>query len=318
VSRGTELERVALLAARLGAPGAAGIATGIGDDAAVLDPVPASLVWTIDAQVDGTHFRLDWLGWEDVGWRSFMAAASDLAAMGATPIAALSALVLSDAVDDEALDRLARGQADAARAVGSPVVGGNLARGTETSVTTTLLGQTDRPVLRGGARAGDGVYIAGAVGMAAAGLAALLAGSNSVRNASIEACIAAWRRPRALIEPGLAIRGVASAAVDVSDGLARDAMRVAEASSVVIVLDENTLRRRSAGALETAATLLGRDALDLALHGGEDYALLVTSPTPIEGFDRIGIVEGGAPGLVLARSDRTRVAVDPQGFDHFG
>ncbi|MDF2695048.1 MAG: Thiamine-monophosphate kinase [Labilithrix sp.] len=317
MSRSTELERVALLAARFAAPGAPGVATGIGDDAAVLDPVAASLVWTIDAQVDGTHFRLDWLTWEDVGWRSFMAAASDLAAMGATPLAALSALALADGVDDDALDALARGQADAARAVGAPIVGGNLARGSETSVTTTLLGHTDRAVLRSGARAGDGIYLAGAVGMAAAGLVALESGAGNVVNANVEACVGAWRRPRALVQRGLALRGVAGAAVDVSDGLGLDAMRIAEASSVQLVLDESALRLQGGAELAAAAVLLGRDVLDLVLHGGEDYALLATSVVPLEGFVRIGTIEAAAPGVVLVRADGTRSAVDPKGFDHF-
>ncbi len=140
---------------------------GIGDDAAVLDP--GGLVWTVDVQVDGTHFRPEWASWEDIGWRSFMAAASDLAAMGAEPIAALSSLVLAPAIDDQALDAIARGQAAASLAAGAPVVGGNLARGTETSITTTLLGRAAQPVLRSGAQPGDGVYLAGPVGLAAAG-----------------------------------------------------------------------------------------------------------------------------------------------------
>jgi len=332
VSRGTELARIALLAKRFGGAhglkGDARIDVGIGDDAAVLEPAAAPLVWTIDAQVEGTHFRLDWLGWEDVGWRSFMAAASDLAAMGAVPLAALSALALADEVDDAALDALARGQADAASTVSAPIVGGNLARGKETSVTTTLLGYADRPILRSSARVGDGLYLAGAVGMAAAGLLALERGVASAADPSIAACIQAWRRPRALIDRGLAMRGIASAALDISDGLSRDASHIAEASGVTLVVEEALLRARAAGTLTSAASLLGLDVLDLVLRGsGEDYALLVTSPSPIEGFDRIGVVESAASGsgsdtasggLTLVRVDGTRAPVDPKGFDHFG
>ncbi|MBX3211366.1 MAG: thiamine-phosphate kinase [Labilithrix sp.] len=316
---GTEAARVALLARRLGVPGASGIGVGIGDDAAVLDPVDASLVWTIDAQVDGTHFRLDWLGWEDVGWRSFMAAASDLAAMGATPVAALSALALSDAVDDDALDALARGQADAAREVAAPVVGGNLARGRETSITTTLLGRAERPVLRRGARAGDGVYLAGAVGMAGLGLLALQRGEH-LDDPNVAACVEAWRRPRALVDLGLAMGALVSAAVDVSDGLARDAAHLAEASAVTLVFDEALLTERASGALLLpAAALLGRDLLDVVVYGGgEDYALLATSASPLAGFDRVGVVEPGPAGVALLRADGARSAVDPRGFDHFG
>jgi thiamine-monophosphate kinase len=313
-----ELERVALLSRVFGGQPAPGVAVGIGDDAAVLPLAgPGVLVWTIDAQVEGTHFRRDWLAWGDVGWRSFMAAASDLAAMGAAPVSALSALALSPSVDDAALEALARGQADAARVVGAPVIGGNLARASEASITTTLLGRAARPVLRSGARAGDGLYLAGAVGMAAAGLAALDSGAGP-GDADVSACIEAWRRPRARIDDGLAMASIATAAVDVSDGLARDAQHVAEASGVTLILEEVALCARAAGALEAAAGLLGRDVLDLVLAGGEDYALLVASPTPIAGFDRVGAVEAGAPEVVLLAHDGTRRSAGDRGFDHFG
>lgn len=325
MSHSSELERVRILAsvfgpnASGGASGIApGIATGIGDDAAVLERIAEPLVWTIDAQVEGTHFRLDWLTWADVGWRSFMAAASDLAAMGALPLGALSALVLADAVDDAALTALAEGQAAAARTIGTSVVGGNLARGRETSVTTTLLGSAPRAVLRSGAREGDGVFLAGAVGMAAAGLAVLERGLGGSVDLAPAACVDAWRRPNALVERGRAVREQVSAAVDVSDGLTRDVAHVAEASSVTIVLDERALRERLPPTLVRTAALLKRDALELALGGGEDYALCVTSALPrLDGFDRIGRVERGAAAVVLERVDGARAPITPRGFDHF-
>lgn len=321
MSHSSELQRIALLAARFGQP-ARGV--GIGDDAAVLEPVGSErLVWTIDAQVEGTHFRRDWASWEDVGWRSFMAAASDLAAMGASPLGALSALTLSDDVDDEALFALAEGQASAARAIGTTVVGGNLARGKETSVTTTFLGRVDRPILRRGAQPGDGVFIAGALGMAAAGLAALERSLAAVAvvvpgeaDPSIAACVDAWRRPRALIELGQVMCGTATAAVDISDGLARDARHLAEASGVRLVFDEAALRAHVSSALRSAAATLGRDAIDLVLHGGEDYALLATSASPPPGFVRVGSVEAGEAVVLLAKGEG-RVEVPPLGFDHF-
>jgi thiamine-monophosphate kinase len=315
--RKTELERIALLSARFAGSGAAAVRTGIGDDAAVLEPVAEPLVWTVDAQVEGTHFRLDWLSWRDVGWRSFMAAASDIASMGATPIAALCSLVLAGSVDDRSLDALAEGQADAARVVGAPVVGGNLARGSETSVTTTLLGRARSPVLRAGARVGDLLLLAGSVGMAAAGLALLVQGDGSVQDAHASACVEAWRRPRALLDLGAAMRGSASAAIDVSDGLARDAWHMAEAGSVSLVLDEPALRDTAPEALKAVAARLGRDELDLMLGGGEDYALLVASPSPIEGFVRVGSVEAGPASVRLRRASGATDVLDRSGFDHF-
>ena len=311
----SERSRIALLLARLGRD-APGVRVGIGDDAAVLDP--GGLVWTIDVQVEGTHFRPEWVSWEDIGWRSFMAAASDLAAMGAEPVAALSSLVLAPALDDARLDAIARGQAAASLAVGAPVVGGNLARGSETSITTTLLGRAARPVLRSGAQPCDGVYLAGPVGLAAAGLA-LLMSSAHVQNAQVAACLTAWRRPVARLAEG---RGLglarAHAAIDISDGLAHDAEQLAEASGVAIVLDAAAILAHAGPDLETAARLLARDALDLALNGGEDYALLATSAVPLVGFTKVGTVETkrGGVSLLLLKNDRREILI-PRGFDHF-
>jgi thiamine-monophosphate kinase len=285
----SERERIALLSTLF----ASNVPVGIGDDAAVLE---GGLVWTVDAQVDGTHFDRAWLSWSDVGWRSFMAAASDLAAMNAAPIGALSALVLDPTVDDAALEALARGQADAARTVGAPIVGGNLARGRETSITTTLLGRASRPALRSGAHLGDGVWLAGFVGRAATGLAALRDGALADPR-----CIDAWRRPRALV--GLSLDD-ASAAIDVSDGLALDASHIAEASGVQLVLDEASLR-----AIDPAITL------EAMLHGGEDYALVATSSRNLPGFVRIGAVEEGH-GVAL-RTAAGVIPIPPRGFDHF-
>src|SRR3974390_363692 len=110
-----ERQRIAMLE-RLLSSAAPGVAVGIGDDAAVLDVAGGQgrLVWTIDEQVEGVHFRRARLSWHDGGWRSYMAAASDVAAMGALPWCALCAMVLPDDLDDEALEQIARGQRDAA------------------------------------------------------------------------------------------------------------------------------------------------------------------------------------------------------------
>ncbi|MBI4952641.1 MAG: thiamine-phosphate kinase, partial [Myxococcales bacterium] len=165
-----EESRVARLARTFGrAP--RGVLCGIGDDAAVLAPGRERLVWTVDVQVEGVHFERSWLGLDALGYRAVMAAASDLAAMGARPRAVVAGLVLPPGFSDAALGALARGQARACRELGTAVVGGNLARGGELSVTTSVLGHAARPLLRSGARPGDGVWVAGATGLAGAGLA---------------------------------------------------------------------------------------------------------------------------------------------------
>jgi thiamine-monophosphate kinase len=308
-----EVGRIALLARLLGRrPGAEGVEVGIGDDAAVLAwGGEGKLVWTIDEQVEGAHFRRELLSWRDVGWRSFMAAVSDVAAMGARPWCALSAMVLPDDVDDAALEAIGRGQAEASEETRTPVVGGNLARGPALSIATTVLGRSARPVLRGGARAGDGLWLAGPVGLAAAGFRALGAGRGD--DARLALAVAAWRTPRARTAEGLAMGAVAHAAIDVSDGLARDAGHLAEAGGVRLVFDQGALAGDEA--LGAAAAALGADPVDLALHGGEDYALLAASPAAIEGFRRVGEVTPGR-SVALRGADGDR-EIEPRGYDHF-
>jgi thiamine-monophosphate kinase len=328
--RSRELARVAALRARFADVNASakGIRVAIGDDAAVLEAFGAgagALVWTVDAQVEGTHFRTGWASWEDIGWRSFMAAASDLAAMSAQPVAALSALVLANSVDDEALDGLTRGQAAAGAALGAPVVGGNLARGTETSITTTVLGRAATPVLRSGARPGDGLWLAGPVGLAGVGLAILersMQTAHIVEHPDAAACLQAWRRPIARIEQGRALAGVAHAAIDISDGLAQDAWQLATAGDVRIVIDVAAVLAAGGEALSAGAQLVESVAEELALHGGEDYALLAASADALPGFVRIGSIESAADqaydgARVVLRTAGAIAPVDPRGFDHF-
>ena len=306
-----ELQRIAMISRALGAA-CPGVRTGIGDDAAVLDSPGGAIVWTIDEQVEGVHFRRAWVSWRDVGWRSFMAAASDVAAMGAAPWCALASLVLPDDVDDAALAEIVRGQREAAEAARAPVVGGNLSRGGELSIATTLLGTCDQAIERRGARPGDGLWLAGRVGLAAAGLRALQRGD--ALDGPLSSAVAAWRTPVALFVEGRAMAPTAHAAIDVSDGLARDCGHVADASGVCLVLDEAALLADDA--LLGAAAALGASPLDLALHGGEDYALVLAGDAPVEGFRRIGDVRPGQ-GLVLRGPGGER-PIEPAGFDHWG
>jgi len=300
--------------ARVLGVGATGVELGIGDDAAVLTPPAGRLVWTIDEQVEGVHFEREALAWDDLGWRSFVAAASDVAAMGATPWCALAALVLPDDVDDVALEAIAAGQRDAAAIVGAPIVGGNLSRGPALSLATTVLGSCERAVARSGARAGDGLWMAGRVGLAAAGWLALQRGRGD--EAALGEAVEAWRRPYPLVAQGQAMGAVAHAAVDVSDGLARDVGHLAEASGVRVVLDEAALLADAA--LVSTGTALGTSPLELALYGGEDYALVAASAEPIHGFRRIGTVREGSGVALGAHGSGSERAIEPRGFDHFG
>jgi thiamine-monophosphate kinase len=312
-----EGEAIALLAERLGAPKSAGVRLGIGDDAALLEPVRGTLVWTVDSCLEGSHFERNLLELGDVAWKALHAATSDLAAMGARPLGALSALELPPRFSKKELDAFAKGQAEAARLLACPVIGGNIARGGRLGVTTTVLGVSKKPLRRDGARPGDEVWLVGDVGLAAAGLS-LVRSKLKPKGPDAQRAIGAWRRPRALVREGLSLAGRASAAIDVSDGLGGDVRHLAEASSVRIVVEERALKRALPRALGAVAPLVGRSELSLALEGGEDYALVATglrSKRP-RGARRIGRVMKGR-GAVLERTDGKTVAL-AHGYDHLG
>jgi thiamine-monophosphate kinase len=327
----SERQLVSFLAERFGWA-APDVQLGIGDDAAVLTPSLEPLVLSVDASVEGVHFDPEYLSYEDVGYRAFQAAMSDLAAMGAEPVAALSALVLPRHLSRQALDQLTAGQAEASRETRCPVVGGNVSRGRELSITTTVVGRAARPLQRRGARPGEQLWLIGEIGMAAAGLAhlrlqrarrarawAAAPSSAPARQRASEAalapCIDAWRRPRARLGQGLELVGRASAAIDISDGLAADAQHLARASGVRLVIHRERLRAALPAALLVAQAQLRRSALRLALEGGEDYALLATGPSPLRPASAlvIGHIEPGR-GAFLDEGDR--LSALRGGFDH--
>jgi thiamine-monophosphate kinase len=180
-------------------------------------------------------------------------------------------------------------------------VGGNVTRGPSFRFTTTFLGQANHPVLRSTARPGDEVWLIGHVGLAGCGLAWLSRGRlprGSKERRAIDRCIKAWREPKARLREGVGLDGRRCAAIDVSDGLAADCRTLAAESGVKIVLEEAALRAALHPALLAAASAFGRDALDFALRGGEDYALLVAGASRHRprGSRSIGCVVRGSGG----------------------
>lgn len=252
-----ELEAIERIAAHL--PAAPPGQTWIGDDAAVLPAPNGSLLFAVDTVVAGVHADLSLVGLDDLGWKALAVNVSDLAAMGGRPLHAVVAVAGSPALD---LDRLYEGLAQAASEYQCPVVGGDLSNAGELVVSVAVLGTTDGhpPVLRTGARPGHGVFVSGPLGASAAGLRALRAGADRPVGA-----IDAHRRPVARLGEGRAVRdGGGSAMIDVSDGLAIDLGRLADASSVGVALDRVPLAEGA--------------TLDDALGGGEDYELLFCAP----------------------------------------
>jgi thiamine-monophosphate kinase len=306
-----EFERIAAIERALGGRTSPEILRAIGDDAAILAPASGKLVWTIDACVEGVHFRRELLADDDVGYRATVAAASDVLAMGATPIAALAAWTLPEAIDEPTIVAIARGQREAGDRLGLPIVGGNLSNGAVLSITTTVVGRAAVPIERRGARAGDRVILVGPVGHAAVGLVALLAGKPEFAPTAV----AAWRRPPVHLA-ALGALAEAHAMIDVSDGLAQDLEHVAAASGVAVVIDLDALRARRSAEIVAEADRLGVDLDRCELAGGEDYALVATIARDAalpEGADVIGWCEVGAGVSVLAAGRRSP---PPRGHVH--
>ena len=295
--------------------GSRDVITGIGDDAVVLrTPRHGRLVWTVDASFEKKHFLRSWLSPREVGYRSFMAAASDLAAMAAKPWFALSALSFPAGFGTRQRQALGRGQFEAADEIGTAIVGGNLSEAPLLSVTTTCLGIADKPIGRGQARAGEELWLSGDLGLARAGLEVLQGRLQKAHRRAARRALQAFKRPRARIAEGKRLGKAASAMIDVSDGLAGDLNHLARQSGVKVILDETALRRCLAPEL---LLLVGERALEFALFGGEDYALVATGKASRRprGMRTIGSIAFGK-GVWLSSEQRKprRLA---GGYDHF-
>lgn len=300
---------------------------GPGDDAAVVRAPDARVVASTDVLVEGRHFRRDWSTAEDVGHKAAAANLADVAAMGAVPTALLVGLACPTDTPLAWLEGVATGMAAECAPHGAAVVGGDTVASAPDSasvvLSVTVLGdlQGRTPVTRGGARVGDVVAVAGRLGWAACGWAVLRRGFTSPH-----AAVAAHRRPEPPYAAGPAAADAgATAMCDVSDGLLADAGHIADASGVVLHLDRGTLASFVApdGPLAQVAAALGGDPLAWVLTGGEDHAILATFPAAADlpaGFVRIGVVEDGAPGVLVdgvAAADVAEGLGERSGHVHF-
>ncbi|HET8692850.1 MAG TPA: thiamine-phosphate kinase [Steroidobacteraceae bacterium] len=292
---------------------------GVGDDGALLAvPAGQELVLALDTLVEGAHFPKGFDA-RFVGHRALAVNLSDLAAMGAEPAWALLGITLPSA-DEPWLSGFSAGFDALARRHGVALVGGDTTRGPLT-VTVTVGGTVPagQALRRDGARVGDDVWISGTPGDAAAGLA-ILSGRLPAQGRAREALLARFQLPQARVALGAALRGLATACIDVSDGLAGDLAKLCAASGVGADLESRELPL-SAGLCSVAM----REArLSFALGGGDDYELLFTADPSerarLQALDagvvlkRIGTVSA-EPGVRVDGAPPARDA--GHGFDHF-
>ena len=310
IADASERDLIARIRARL-PPAPAWLLVGIGDDAAVVEPERNRAdVLTVDALVEGVHFDRAFVPPDAIGHRALAVNLSDLAAMGAAPRLALLSLALPLTFSITDFDALITGVAALAERSRVHVVGGNLTRSTgPLMIDITLSGTVKaRQVLeRGGARAGDHLYVSGTIGSAAAGLAMLRkhsttentegteAESSMVDRAAAKACIERYLRPEPRVRLGLMLsrNRAASACMDLSDGLSDAICQVAEASGVGARLDAEALPIDPCARDVLAGG--GADPIAAAITAGDDYELLVAVRPRTRGRLAAAIRHGGVP-----------------------
>ncbi len=308
------------------------VLTGVGDDCAVLDLGGEQvLLATCDAQLDGEHFLRRTATPEQIGRRAMAVNLSDIASMGGWPRYALVSLLLPADLPTAFMDGVYAGLRAEAEQYGAVIVGGNITGSATFGIDITLLGQARRgqALLRSGARPGDALLMTGSLGAAAAGLHLLLHPEIDAPASVAAPLVAAQLAPAPRVPEGrlLALSGVVTAMLDISDGLAADLGHLCERSGVGARLDEAALPIPAAA--RAAAQLVGQSALDWALFGGEDYQLLLTAPpdavprlvktlwiatgTPLT---VIGDIRPPEAGLTLQAQDGSTNPLPARGWDH--
>jgi len=279
-----------------------GLAVDVEHDAALLS---GGLVVTQDALVEGVHFRLDWTSWRDLGFKAAAVNISDLAASAAEPEALIVSLGLAPGTLVEDVVALYEGIAEA----GVPVRGGDTTSADRAYLSITALGHAQRVPGRAGARPGDRIVVTGPLGASGAGLLLLESGWLS------HPLVVAHNRPPLRLAEGRALGAVASALMDISDGLATDAGHIARRSGCRLAIELSRVPV-AAGVAEVAAGR-NRAPLALACAAGEDYELLATVPPDSAlppGCIEIGRCEVGEGAVFL---DEAGTPVALRGWEHF-
>ncbi len=306
-----------------------GVFRSIGDDAAVLAPPGGRLLFSCDMMVEGVHFRLDFSSPFELGWKALTVNVSDIAAMAGTPLYALVSLGVGDKERPVSFyEEIYRGISEASRRYEVAVVGGDTVR-TEGPlvIDISIIGAADEPITRCGSRPGDLVAVTGSLGASAAGLQWLLSGRTGLGQIA-EKAIHAHHMPEARVREAkaAAAAGGVTALMDISDGLAGDLGHMCKGSGLGAVLEARAIPLDEA-AIEVAGKLES-DPIEWALHGGEDYELLMTVAsekalavkeaveacgTPLHLIGRMTDANGG----ILLETDHGLVPITKGGYTHF-
>lgn len=299
---------------------------GIGDDAAAWQGNRSIQLATSDTLVQGVHFNLDFVSWEDLGWRAMAVNLSDIAAMGGLPCYALVSLSLPGFTDVESVTDLYRGMIELANKFDTVIAGGNISIAPQVIINITVFGNTGiegkHILTRSGARIGDYVAVTGYLGASSAGLKIL---KENIRPDSKSEKILkqAFLRPIPRIqEAQILVEIGVMAAIDISDGLVADLGHICKASNVGAHIDTSSIPVHPA-----ATKIFGDDALGLALSGGEEYELLFAAPPEIiDGMkDRamcpvtvIGEIIGDNTGeVIITDKNGHRLSLETSGWRHF-
>ncbi len=302
---------IARFVAQLGARHPA-VEVGIGDDSAVL---AGGWCVSVDLLIEDVHFRMRTTSARDLGWKAIAVNLSDLAAMGAEPVCALVGLGLPPDLSPDVLDELFAGLDACASAYGAQVAGGDMSRAPVLTLSVTVIGRADRPVRRNAAVPGDVVCVTGALGGSRAGLALLEGLDVDVpeRAALVERHV----RPLPRLAAGRSLAPFVHAMMDVSDGLATDAARLALASGASVRIDLD--RVPVAPGADVVAQAVSREPGWFAAAGGEDYELVCALPrsaVAASGVEliEVGEIEAGSEGAIRFTGEGSDDP--PRGYDH--
>jgi len=306
-----------------------GAIVGIGDDAAAIEISSDNLLlFTTDTLVEDVHFKWDYTSSRQLGWKALAVNVSDIAATGGNPTYCLVSLGLSGGRESSLVDELYEGLKQMASLCKVGIIGGDLVYSSVFFITVSLLGQAKKKeiILRSGAQKGDLIYVTGELGTAAAGLICLekvsLSIDQSVREFLIEKHLRPF--PRLKESQEIARKRLATAMIDISDGLCSDIVRLSEESDVGAIIWEEELP--IASPTRELAKTLKKSPLEGVLYGGEDYELLFTvSPSKKELIEKeldffftlIGEIVDKKEGISLMDKVGTRTRIESRGYDHF-